>query len=43
MANAGPNPTVRKNITFTLDGSKSADADGDTLTYQWYSVKPGGS
>ncbi len=33
-----------RNLTVTLDGTLSSDADGDTLTYQWKMVsKPGRS
>ena len=34
-ANAGPDQTVRTGVLVTLDGTKSSDADGDALTYQW--------
>ena len=32
---SGSNGTVALNSLIQLDGSKSTDADGDTLTYQW--------
>src|SRR5258708_1761337 len=35
VANAGPNQTVPTQTTVQLDGSKSTDANGDSLTYQW--------
>lgn len=35
VANAGVAQTVKVAATATLDGSASADADGDTLTYSW--------
>jgi hypothetical protein len=34
-ADAGPAQTVHVGDTVTLDGSASADADGDALTYSW--------
>lgn len=34
-AKAGPDQTVLSNNTVTLDGSKSIDPDGDTITYAW--------
>src|SRR5262249_30068756 len=33
--NVGPNQTVTTQGTVQLDGSKSTDPNGDTLTYQW--------
>jgi hypothetical protein len=35
LADAGPNRQVTAGSTVTLDGSGSADADGDPLTYLW--------
>jgi RHS repeat-associated protein len=35
VANAGPNQTVTTQTTVQLDGSKSTDVDGDSLTYHW--------
>ncbi|HLH37830.1 MAG TPA: PKD domain-containing protein, partial [Bryobacteraceae bacterium] len=44
VANAGPNQTVSLGATVVLNGSLSADADGDPLTYSWSLVaKPAGS
>lgn len=44
VANAGANQSVTVGSTVTLDGSASADADGETLTYQWsFQSKPTGS
>ena len=41
VADAGPNQTVSLSDTVTLDGSASADADGDPLDYLWIiSSKP---
>jgi hypothetical protein len=43
-ANAGPDQTVFTFQLVTLDGAKSTDSTGDTLTYQWSFVSvPGGS
>lgn len=35
VSNAGPNQTVALGTTVTLDGTKSSDVDGNTLTYHW--------
>lgn len=35
IANAGENQDVNTSSLVTLDGSKSSDEDGDTLTYYW--------
>ena len=43
-ANAGSDQTVFVRDTVTLDGSKSSDADGDLLAFQWSFVSvPTGS
>ncbi len=38
FANAGTDQTVNENNTVQLDGSASADPDGDPLTYQWTQI-----
>ena len=35
IAVVGPDQTVNESSTVALDGSKSHDPDGDTLTFQW--------
>jgi chitinase len=35
LAQAGSNQTVAAGVTVQLDGSKSSDADGDTLGFAW--------
>jgi hypothetical protein len=35
LADAGPDQTVPENTPVLLDGSASADTDGDTLSYAW--------
>jgi len=35
IADAGSNVSVALSTTLTLDGSRSADTDNDTLTYRW--------
>jgi PKD domain len=36
LADAGANQTVPEGTLVTLDGSNSADTDGDTLSYSWH-------
>lgn len=38
VADAGPAQTVKAGDKVTLDGSKSHDANGDTLTYSWKQI-----
>jgi len=38
VADAGATQTVNEGATGTLDGSKSADADGDPIHYRWTQV-----
>lgn len=40
VANAGGPYTVVRGQTITLDGTASSDADGDTLSYRWYTISP---
>jgi RHS repeat-associated protein len=35
VANPGPNQTLQAGRTINLDGSKSSDVDGDSLTFRW--------
>lgn len=35
VADAGPDQTVKENVTATLDGTGSSDVDGDALSYHW--------
>lgn len=44
IANAGPDQTVTVGTLVTLDGRRSSDPDGDTITFQWRFVsRPDGS
>ena len=44
VANAGPDQNVNTGSSVTLDGTRSSDADGNTLTYIWtLKSKPSGS
>ena len=38
VAQAGPDQTARAGQTVFLDGSRSSDADGDTLAFRWQVV-----
>jgi hypothetical protein len=35
VADAGPDQSVNKGATVSLDGSASSDSDGDVLTFKW--------
>src|SRR5262249_30084848 len=37
-ANAGPDQSVLKRSMVTLDGSASADPDGEAVTYNWSQI-----
>jgi RHS repeat-associated protein len=44
VADAGPDQTVGTGSSVQLDGSHSADADGDRLTFRWsFPTRPAGS
>src|SRR5450759_4782564 len=44
VASAGTDQSILTNAVVTLDGSKSSDANGDSLTYAWtLTAKPAGS
>ena len=44
VTNAGPDQTVAVNDKVTLNGSKSSDANGDELTFNWsFTARPAGS
>lgn len=43
VANAGPPQNVNTGVVVTLDGSASADGNGDAITYAWTLMAPSGS
>jgi hypothetical protein len=43
VADAGPDQAVETGMEVTLDGSASSDPDGNSITYSWSLVVPGGS
>lgn len=44
VAQAGVDQTVRTGVTVTLDGTRSSDADGQSLSYRWTLLaRPAGS
>jgi len=44
VADAGIDQTVRTGVTVTLDGTRSSDADGQSLSYRWTLLtRPAGS
>jgi thermitase len=38
VASAGPDQTVQRNQKIVLDASRSRDADGDAITFQWTQI-----
>ena len=38
ISNAGSSQTVKSGATVTLDGSRSNDPEGDTISYQWSQI-----